>query len=137
MSRPVAAGRMTTSASVRLVNVVNPVRREEGEPAEIFEHAQKHADDRLHRHVVIATLDVNVGVLDQHDGAPALGAHERDLERVFHRGDAEAELAGMHAVERPANDFGTGVGGQCLADSQRSRAQDRGAPRIFPRRCRP
>ena len=80
------------------VDVVDTIGGEEQQAVEIFQHAQKHADHRIHGHVVLAPLDIDVGLVDQHDGAPALGTHQRLLQRTLHRGDIKPELAGMHAV---------------------------------------
>jgi hypothetical protein len=112
------------------VDVVHPVGGQEEQAVEVLEHAQEHADDRIHRHVVLAPLDIDVGLVDQHHRAPALGARQRLLERAFHLRDIQSELAGVHAVERPADDFRVHLGGQRLAHARRPCAQHGGTARL-------
>jgi hypothetical protein len=55
------------------VDVVDAVGGQEQQAVEVFEHAQEDTDDGVHRDVVVAFLDVNVGFVDQHH-PPSAGA---------------------------------------------------------------
>ena len=94
---------------------------------EIFQHAQEHADHGVHGDVVVAALDVDIGLVDQHHRAPALGAGQHVLEGGFHRRHVQAQLPGVHPVQRALDDFRIDLGGQRLAHAGRAGAQHRGA----------
>jgi hypothetical protein len=109
------------------VDVVDAVRGQEEQAVEVLEHAQEHADHGVGGDVVAALADVDVGLVDQHDGTPALRTGECFFQGRFERADAQPQLARMHAVKRPAGDLGVDLGRQRLAHTRGAGAQHGGA----------
>src|SRR6266702_3918152 len=58
----------------RLIDIVDAVGGQEKQTIEIFQDPQEDADHGVHRDIVVTALDIDVGLVDQHDRAPTLRA---------------------------------------------------------------
>src|SRR5699024_11219603 len=66
----------------------------------------------------------DIGLVQQQDCVPALGAFKDFFEVLAHEVGGDAERPGVNGVQRLTNDFGVYLGGQGLANAGASASQN-------------